>query len=72
MPVGQVPKITNKFLNTVRATLWKNVMERISCSLSSDITPGISNFIWAKVTQLSESHKNTIILPIIATLVAKG
>ena len=33
-------------------------MERISHSLSSDVTPGISNFIWAKVTQLSESYKN--------------
>lgn len=47
-------------------------MERISHSVSSDITPGTSNFIWAKVTQLSESYKNTLKLPITATSAAKG
>lgn len=42
-------------------------MERISHSLSSDITLGIEHFIWATVTQLSEPYKNTLELPITAT-----
>lgn len=47
-------------------------MERISHSLSSDITLGLANFIWATVTQLSESYKNTLELPITAPSAEKG
>lgn len=67
MPLGCVPKITNKFLSTAGAPLWKNATERISCSLSSDIIPVMSHVIWAKVTPPSESYENTIKLPITAT-----
>lgn len=68
------PKITDKFLNKVyfKATLQKKVMERSSHSLTSDMTPSIAAFLCAEVTQISESYKYKLQLPITATLAAKG
>lgn len=47
-------------------------MEIISHSLGSDITLGIANFIWAMISQLSESYKIPHELLITATSAEKG
>lgn len=65
------PKIIDKVLNKVHI-MGKMLQKELAIPVSSDITPGISNFIWAKVTQLSESHTNTFKLPITATSAVKG